>query len=122
MNECCETDPSHSMMVKFGKYWGRSFADPVHMMLHSDEFRESLTDEERECWRREMKDVSMWSLFKEYRQQLKSEKAKAKKAIKESKKAGTAPEEHDYFKGVLHKLKESGMTEESPEGEDNGQE
>lgn len=100
------------MMVKFGKYWGHMIADPLHIRSISNEFHEALTPEEKEAWRAEMKDVSMWSIFKGYLDKKKEEKAKAKQAARQAKKEGKDLADTDYFQGVLNDLREHGVTEE----------
>lgn len=95
------------------------------MKQHSDDFHADLTDEEADCWNREMDGVSIWSIFRDSRAKHKEEKAKAKAAIREAKSQGMRPEEHEYWKGVLKDLHDSGMTgevaEDEGEGDDQGQ-
>lgn len=82
-------------------------ADPLHIKLHSDEFHGSLTPEEKENWNKEMGGKSLLAVFMDYRKQMKTEKQRAKEAVRESKKKDMKPEEHEYFKGILGKLKKT---------------
>lgn len=107
------------MMAKYGRSWGKMIADPLHVKSHADEFHADLTPEEKENWDREMGGKSLLAVFMDYRKQMKTEKQRAKEAVRESKKKDMKPEEHEYFKGILGKLKKTDEALVAAEGEDN---
>lgn len=94
-------------MVKYGRSWGRLLADPIHMFRHTDEFHASLTEEERGYWKEAFGGKSLLTLWEEYRETTKAEKAKMKEAKKEAKKKGIDVKETEYFQGLVHDLKKN---------------
>lgn len=97
-------------------------ADPLHAKAHADEFHADLTPEEKENWDREMGGQSLISVFMDYWKQMKTEKQRAKEAVRESKKKDMKPEDHEYFKGILGKLKQTDEALVTAEGEKDGKE